>query len=727
MSSNPSFEADNFDDLIAAVDSIDFPLDDQFDAEPPLLTVKATDPYIADITFDDGDEPTALQGARFNDADVVEQLEQINNLSTSSDAPSDLPLLFRKSAQSKLLPDSATIDTTSNRQGMAARDDDAAAPQATATPVQPPPLHTVNEPAAAQPAVEDPQDDFALAFAELDTLPVGSDADMQCGADAPPVPEASPSAAEVFIADVCFEQANETADVFAEAFDDIDSLPLSSEAGMVADEQTDLLLDGFDGQEQSVDFALKVCETSSTAAVNSGLNDDSVEHTPLAAAVAAQQHTDTVREDTASRAEQTADQHTVLAQTQDTTVDAYLNKPSYKKPAAKGIVLFLAQRMPGLYLAMTGLLALLGFAYVLMIPAMFGLSVYNAFEMLNNPFTTNTLMLMLAFFSISLFLFLVSYKLFDLSFVGPEGVALDENNAGLLLRKLQQLKKEQRVPKIHNIVLTRRHELNIIKVPRFGLPIWSKNVLAVGYPLLQTMTPDYFEAALSRRLMQYSKHRHMAVNWLSFMRRTWTLYAESLKQRNGVIDLVHYCFFAPYASLYRNFAVYMTQKDELIADELALLCSNDRDLVKGAQTIRITQAMLIQYFWPKLDDAIRNNLSSPANIRPYYNLPHTLADLLSSKDIDSWFIRLAQEKTNPRSPEAPFARRMERMGHRKVSVPKSFDFSAARYYFGDDYDNMTDRMDELWAKEVQQALFLENLKQQKNGVMLPFRLSIEPA
>ncbi|WP_455208768.1 hypothetical protein [Kaarinaea lacus] len=411
----------------------------------------------------------------------------------------------------------------------------------------------------------------------------------------------------------------------------------------------------------------------------------------------------------------------------ETPVTTLFGKPTGESGTRKISLYGFSQRFPALYLGLASLMVVVGFVYIMLFPALFTLVTLNAFEMLNNPFTQNSLPMFVSFFSISLFLFLISFKLFDLKFIIPEGITLDENNASELMKKLQTLRNQRRIPKIHQVVLTRRHELNVIKIPRFGIPIWSRNVLAIGYPLLQTLSTEYFDCALSRRLLQYSKRRNLIINWLSFMRQIWTLYATSLKERNGVSDLIHYCFFAPYSSLYRRFAVYIRQTDELLADEFALEIVNDRDLIKSAQTLRLTQAMLIQYYWPKLNDAIQNNFSSPANIRPYFNLPGTLASLLNSEDVDAWFIRLAQERETMGSAEAPFAKRMAQMGHRKVSTPKPFDTTAANHYFGDQYEAMTDHMDELWAEEVQKTLFLENLEKGEHQTILPFSLSIQTA
>ena len=416
------------------------------------------------------------------------------------------------------------------------------------------------------------------------------------------------------------------------------------------------------------------------------------------------------------------------AEISDTLMASFLESTlSSKKKVRLFSLQSFAKKFPRTYFVCTTLLALAGFLYILAIPVLLGVAMFNGFDMLNSPFTDNMVMLLTGLFGISLFLFMSGYKLLDLKFVGPGGITLNHENASELIEKIQQLRKEHKIPKIHEIILTRRHELNVIKLPRFGLPIWSKNVIAIGYPLLQTLPAEYFDVALTRRLLQFNKRKNLLHNWLSFMRRTWTIYAVSLKERKGIIDLMHYCFFAPYASLYRKFAVYVSQKDELLADEKALHCCNDRDLVCTAQMLRITRAMLIQYFWPKLSEELQSNTSAPHYVKPYSQLPGVMNTLLNTKQVDAWFIRLGQEESNPDDPEAPFARRMTTLGQRKVALPKPFVVNAAQHYFGEQYAEMTELLDRLWAEEVQKALFNDNIHSGNIEAELPCYLAIEPA
>jgi len=496
-----------------------------------------------------------------------------------------------------------------------------------------------------------------------------------------------------------------------DGFNEFDELVSAAEAATLMSEQHPAQIDGASNAHSVPSNPIQIPTSQTTEQVVANEAHASQPVTPAVFTVD-------------NRVHETPDLH---PQRSGAPISSYIDKPNDVEAPGLFSLHGFAKRLPKAYLAMSLLMALLGFVYILLVPVLFGYTTIQSFEFLNSPMSESKILFLLGGFSLSLFLFLFSYRLFDLKFLEPEGITLDEENADQFIEKLHALRGEFRFPKIHQIVLTRRHELNVIKVPRFGFPLWSKNVLAIGYPLLQTLSPEYFDCALKRRLIQFSKRRNVLLNWLSFMRRTWTLYACSLKHRKGVLDLIHYCFFAPYASLYRRFAVYISQQDELLADEMALRHCNDRDLLKTVQTIRITQDMLVQYFWPKLNAALKDHSVSPVHVRPYFNLPGILADLLNSKDINTWFIRLGQETFRENHPEPPFAARMKQMGHTKVSIPAPFETSAAHFYFDELYDEMTDLMDELWAEEVQHALFMDNITQGKLPSMLPLHLAIEAA
>lgn len=383
-----------------------------------------------------------------------------------------------------------------------------------------------------------------------------------------------------------------------------------------------------------------------------------------------------------------------------------------------------AKRFKTTYLLLNTAVAMIGFVYFALFPVAMVLVSFNGFELLDSPLTRSTSTLMGMLLAFTLLIFMMAWKLMDLEFAEPQGLILDEENAGKLFEAIEAYKQEFRIPTIHKVVLTRRHELSVVKLPRFGIPLWSKNVLAIGYPLLQTLPREYFECALKRRLLQYSKRSNIWINWLSVLRNTWVLYATSLKKRRHFLDLLHYCFFGPYSALYRNLSVYVTQRDELFADGKALHHCNDRDLIKTAATIRITKAMLVQYYWPKLKKNMKEDLLPPAQLKPYENMPAILQQLLSDDKAATWFIRLAREKRKEKTPDPAFTERMARMGYTKIISPETFEESAAQYFFGEEHEDITTFMDELWALQVDKEVFLQNISNNTLGIKLPAHASL---
>ena len=155
----------------------------------------------------------------------------------------------------------------------------------------------------------------------------------------------------------------------------------------------------------------------------------------------------------------------------------------------------------------------------------------------------------------------------------------------------------------------------------WGIPFWSRNTLVIGYPFMQTLPPEYFDCALIRKILQFSKRRNLFINWLSYLRDTWLLYPEAFKKRNLVGDQLGHWFFRIYGSFYRYLALYITQKDELCADSLALNNLNDRDVFKTAESIRLVQFFLNQHYWPKLSELLARDSVTPEQVKPYEYLP----------------------------------------------------------------------------------------------------------
>lgn len=368
------------------------------------------------------------------------------------------------------------------------------------------------------------------------------------------------------------------------------------------------------------------------------------------------------------------------------------------------------------YIGFVTLAALIGFAYLLLFPLGVIFGAYQVYLNFHLPLDNHMMLITGIWSSVILFCAGITYSLVTLKFKDLEGIPLPVEKAQLIYNKIEEIQQLTRWPRINNVVLTRRFELNIVKTPVKYAPFWSKTTLAIGYPFLQTLSPESFDCALTRKILQYAKRRNVFINWLSFLRVTWEQYPESLKAQNRIGDRISYLFFRPYAWLYRAFALYVTQLDELQADALALNELNDQDMFRTVQAVRLIQKFLDEYYWPKLGGALQQAVSAPEKIKPYEHLPRTATQMMSSDKAVQWLKQFTLENDSKDKAEPSFRERMDMMGYRKVCSLQPYIKTAAEYYFGPANPKLVAHMNKLWAHHVRQELSRKKLSKRSREI-----------
>lgn len=356
------------------------------------------------------------------------------------------------------------------------------------------------------------------------------------------------------------------------------------------------------------------------------------------------------------------------------------------------------------YIGFVTLAALIGYGYLLLFPMGVIFGSYQLYLTVLLPFDSHMLLAAVSWTSVVLFCAGITHGIATIKLREPEGIALARENSQLVFDRIEEIEETIKWPKIDNVILSRRFELNIIKTPRWYAPFWSKSTLVIGYPYLQTLSVDYYNCTLTRKIHQYAKRKNMFINWLSFLRSTWPQYSTAFKERNKVGDQISYWFFRFYSWSYRSLALYATQLDELQADELALNHLNDRDLFRAIESVRLVQKLLNEHYWPKLSDALARASASPEKIKPYEHLAKTTAQMMNSDKVGQWLKILTLEDESEGSHEPSFRERMDKMGYTKMCPLKPFEKTAAEYYLGPANPKLINHMNKLWAHHVKMEL-----------------------
>jgi hypothetical protein len=355
------------------------------------------------------------------------------------------------------------------------------------------------------------------------------------------------------------------------------------------------------------------------------------------------------------------------------------------------------QKYPRIYLGGVTLLALAGYAVILLFPLLLLagiMGIYQALTADNNiAWQSASLWLVIAIIS-----GLISYRYLQYKPSPPVGLTLIEDKAPGLFRLVQEMRSHFKRPVIHRIVVTPDYELDIIKTPRWALPLWSMNTLVIGLPVLQCLTVRQFECIVARRLGQFSKRENPLSNWLYQLRAIWQQYLESYRQHKGPgIEPMKWIFSA-YAPLYSACSVYAARRDELNADVYAMELYNDEEVCEMVTADAVCRHYLHKRYWPAVYKiAAIETKTLPA---PHRKMASAVHAILKGENLAKLIDETVKEKQERKNPAPILQARIQNIGH---SCPYMNEFdgtAAAEHYLGSSMNRVIALIDKLWLKTL---------------------------
>ena len=198
-----------------------------------------------------------------------------------------------------------------------------------------------------------------------------------------------------------------------------------------------------------------------------------------------------------------------------------------------GFIKSLFYKFPRFYLGCVVLIALSGYAFVLLFPLLVLAGLLNIYEIFALGDISNW-QAALTWLAVVLIASLVSYRLTLIKPKKPVGLTLPEDKAPELFKLVQQHHAYFKRPKIHHIVITANYELDIVKTPMLALPVWSTNTMVIGLPVLQSLSKEQLECVVARRIGQFSKRYNPLTNWLYQLRAIWQQYRVTYSKQQGL-------------------------------------------------------------------------------------------------------------------------------------------------------------------------------------------------
>jgi len=256
----------------------------------------------------------------------------------------------------------------------------------------------------------------------------------------------------------------------------------------------------------------------------------------------------------------------------------------------------LAEQYPGVYLLLVTLVALTGFAMLLLFPllALAGMTgMYQSLVGGPDIAWLQTLVWML----VTGFGALVTYRLVLFRPPLPAGVVLKQEQAPDLFGLAEDTAEQYAYHGVDRIVITSGYQLDIIRTHRTGFPVCSTGSLVIGLSLMQCLSSQQFVCLLARRLGQFSKRANPLLNRLFELRDVWPVYCQSRVKADPAL-LPLYLLFSVYTPLYSVVSAAAARLDELQADSYAMEISSDEEVMEAITTDTVYRLFLREKYWP---------------------------------------------------------------------------------------------------------------------------------
>lgn len=295
---------------------------------------------------------------------------------------------------------------------------------------------------------------------------------------------------------------------------------------------------------------------------------------------------------------------------------------------------------------------------------------------------------------------LVTYTQLRVKISMPSGVGLKQEKAPKFYELLAELKDVYKYPKIHRVIVHDEYELEYIPVPRIGLPLVNINVLYVGLPVLQALSPIQFRAHLGGRLGQYSATHNKLSHWVYRWRQYCKIYQHNYSKISHPLYLPIKLFYKLYTPILNTLTVHMAREDELEADVYSLELMNDEDLRDIVIRDEVTRVFLAQKYWPKIYSMLKKTAGAAPHL-PHENMAKVIKNGMNDHEIASTMEKLMNSKPEWQDNHPGLYARLNYIGQTTLDLPPPLMETAARRYLNEAYAPMIKVMDKQWLSKTQ--------------------------
>ncbi|MDH3713185.1 MAG: hypothetical protein OET44_04965 [Gammaproteobacteria bacterium] len=353
-----------------------------------------------------------------------------------------------------------------------------------------------------------------------------------------------------------------------------------------------------------------------------------------------------------------------------------------------------SERLPGVYLSLTVLLALLGHAYLFAFPAlaivflsraMFHATQWEWFTVAQHVLS-------------SILCMILSFTATRIRPSAPDLQQLRDTQAPKLFQLIEHVRTSYRAPHIAQVLVDDGLDVKLVRVPRSGYPIFFTYSLILGLPALQLLSPLHFKGLLIRRLAQAAGYNHPLLRWLAMWRDVGPALLAACQDWRRAENIVIKLFFLWYAPLYDWWSTPAARLYELHSDKHMMDSINDRDVAELLAAQLIARRYLKERYFPGLLTMARKRPNPPPIA--YSGLDRLFNRYWSSVDAKQWLKQAFVSTVRPGDTQPALAKRLVEIGHYNPRLPSPLRQAASRVLLKGSLKHVLAKQDGLWMRRI---------------------------
>lgn len=369
-----------------------------------------------------------------------------------------------------------------------------------------------------------------------------------------------------------------------------------------------------------------------------------------------------------------------------------------------------ARRDPDKYRLRVGLLAALGYGYIILVVGLLvaaGVGLIVVSWRAGRALTTVLKFIWFAPLALAWFVL----KALWVRVPPPEGFELGRADAPELFAAIDEITATLAAPKITRVLIDGGYNAGVVQLPRLGPLGWFRNYLILGLPLMQALSPAHFRAVLGHELGHLSGNHGRFTGWIYRVRDTWVMLLQRFHVEQQWGAFIFNWFFDWYAPYFHAYSFVLARAHEYEADAAAGRMGGPGVMADALIAYRTMGAHLAEGYWPAV---FREADTEPRPVRgAFARLSNVLREPVPAESAAGYLLAALAEETAHDDTHPALAARLAALGHPagaadgearkrwaegfKLAPPAE---TAAGRYLGASERGLAEKLDEEWQRSV---------------------------